>query len=122
MATKNEQDAVEAAQPQDGSLPLPAWVQSHTWIPDPSAEGYDPEHSEDTSPGYQAQMAMPVHLVVADRKLIQYVDAPGTPEHDKPVFLTTCGIQVGSEMLRTTDDIDNVTCEQCQSAGSPSGE
>ena len=97
-------DELTAAQQENRPGPAPAVPQQHTWVGDPTAEGFDPEHPEASSPDYQAQVNMECHRM-------------GRLEVDQETgntyWTTVCGKVVGSEMLRTTDVEDDVTCLQC---------
>lgn len=77
----------------------------HTWA------GED----ADKAPEYQAQMALPVHAL--DGFAMFKVDPRTRQLHDDgdEMYLpkTACGICLGTEVVRTTDVIVDVTCEAC---------
>jgi len=64
-----------------------------------------------TEEDYDAQVALPVHLVLPDLKMGTDLKGAGAPVG---YFATRCGKRLGSELLRTTDDAAEVTCEACR--------
>ena len=83
-------DVARAAQNAEAAGPQPGTPQHHRW---------------GTPDEYAAQIAMPTHLI-----------GEGLfPDHENlPRYATLCGVLVGTQMLRTTDIPDDVTCPRCK--------
>jgi len=100
MATK---DAVRAAQPADGTpkVPTPKAPQQHLW---------------NTPDEYVAQLALPVHFVADGLS----VAGPGLDIiPGSPYYTTLCGERIGGSILRTTDDVADLTCAKCKRKRGP---
>lgn len=101
MTTADPTEAVERAANEEYPF------DHHTW------KGADAE----AAPEYQAQLSLPVHAVGGqvlgrwDPFSGQPVETGGEPRvwHE-----TVCGLLLGTQLLRTTDDPAEVTCAACQ--------
>lgn len=80
----------------------------HTW--DGEASWQDVDGTVHVNTELEAQLALPVHF------------SDGSAERMKPTVIngrtafqhfTMCGIEIGTAILRTTDDAAEVTCPDC---------
>lgn len=91
----DKKSTARAAQSSEPRGPKPKAPQHHNW---------------NTAEELDAQLAMPVHLVTGKPSTL------AEAKDGNVRFHTACGLAVGLELLRSTDDRKAVTCAKCKSS------